>query len=129
MDAEALSHNFFNGHTRIERRVGILEDHLCLLSIISQGLAPEMADILASIAHLTCCRLIDAQDGPATGRLATARLGDETKSLATINLKTDVVHGLDDLAASDVKILLEVLDVNLDIEIFVLVLDTHPSLL
>src|SRR5262245_32609157 len=82
MYADRLGDDLTHSHARIERGVGILEDHLHLLAHRDHGVPIEPGQIGALEANLATRRIVEAQYQPAERRLAAARLANEAQRLA-----------------------------------------------
>jgi hypothetical protein len=85
-----------NAHVRIERRVGVLKDHLHVASRPAQlrsGLADE---VRSAEGDLTARRAIELQDCAPGRALAAPALADEAEGLAPLDVEGDSVDGLDD---------------------------------
>ena len=80
---------------RVERGIGVLEDHLDVAPDRLQLLAREADELLAQILHRPRGWLEQLDDRAAEGRLATARLADEAQGLALVQRQADVVDGVD----------------------------------
>ena len=92
---ERLGDDRGNGHARVQRRIGILEDHLHAAAIGGQRLFAEVGDILPVEENLAVRRLIQADEAAADRRFAAAALADEAEGFALLNGKAHVVHGLE----------------------------------
>ena len=79
-------------HSRIERRIRVLEDNLHLASIIAHFLRAQRAQVNAGENHLARVRLMQAQNGSAQRRFAAAGFADHAKRFAAPNFKADVIH-------------------------------------
>ena len=58
--------------------------------------------------------MVELEDGAAEGRLAAAGLADETEGLALVDIQRNAVIGLDEAAALQREILLQVADAKQD---------------
>jgi len=102
-----------NGHSRIQRRVWVLEDHLQLAMDVAKAIAANSRDILALENDLTVGWLDQAHDGLGERALAAAAFAHQAKRLAAMNVKAHVVYGakhrrLAHEAAADREVRLEV---------------------
>ena len=84
-----------DGHARVQRRIGVLEDHLHAAAIGGQRLFTEVGDILPVEENPAVRRLIQANKTAADRRFAAAALADEAEGFALLNGKAHVVHGLE----------------------------------
>src|SRR5688572_25745063 len=82
-------------HPRIERRIGILEDHLEIDPLVADFPVRKRGELLAFEEDPPRRRPDDLHDGSAEGRLAAARFPDETEDLALPDGQRDVVDRLD----------------------------------
>jgi hypothetical protein len=103
----------------VERRIGVLEDHLDLAADRAEALPREPDQLLAAELDRARRRLEQLDDGSAERRLAAAGLAHEAEGLALVEGEADVVDGLDarDLAVEeepglDREVLDEVLDLK-----------------
>ena len=92
MDFEGLLQDGLDLLPRIERRVGVLEDHLDIFLYRAARLGRELGDILTVIKHLSAGCLVEPQDDLAYGGLATATLPYKGESFALIDIKIDLVE-------------------------------------
>src|SRR6185503_6221535 len=88
-------------HARIERAVGVLEDHLHASAQRDQLARAHAADVLPVEQDLALGRLLEPQDAATRRRLAAAALADQPQGLAAQDGEVDTVDRLDvtDLAA------------------------------
>ena len=103
----------------VERRVGVLEDHLDLAPHWAKILAGEPDHLLAAVLDGAGGRLEQLDDRPAERRLAAAGLADQPEGLALVQGDADVVDGLDarhSPVEEDSRLDREVLDEVLDLE-------------
>ena len=120
MNGHGLGDNLSDGHTRVERSIRILEDKLHLATHVLDLMLAHLGNIFALEEHLTGGRLGQTHDGAARRGLAATRLANQTKGLARINLKRDVIYSRDDTlgealgehAGLSGKLLREVLDLQ-----------------
>ena len=96
MNGHGLGNDLADGHTRIQRSIGILEDELHLATHVLDLMLAHLGNIFALEEHLTGGRLGQTHDGAARGGLTATRLANQTKGLARINLKRDIVYSRDD---------------------------------
>ena len=95
VDGQRLGHDVADGHPRVERGIGVLEDDLHLAPKLSDLAARELRQLLTEEANGAARRLDQLQDAVAGRRLSRARLADEPERLALGNLEADAVDGLD----------------------------------
>ena len=94
VDQEALGDDVADGHARVQRGVGILEDDLHLAA---QGLefgGAQVEDILPVEEDRACRGRDQAQDGAGDGGLAAAGLAHQAEGLPLAHGEAHVVHGL-----------------------------------
>ena len=97
VEAQALGDDLAHGHARVQRRVGVLEDHL-------HGACVALGQDLALVDHFAGGLVVQPQDDLTKGGLAGAALADETDDLARRDVEARVVHGMHDLVAPDVEV-------------------------
>src|SRR5947199_2231158 len=118
VDHEGLADDRPDRHSRIQRRVRVLEDDLHLLAERAQRALVQRGDVLALEGDLARGRLDQSQDRAAGGGLAAARLAHEPQRLARHDVERHVVDGVDprhlarEETAADREVLLEVLDLE-----------------
>ena len=103
VDLGALGDDLAHGHARVERGIGVLEDHLHPAGEGAAGAAGGgdrgvLEDDLAGGGR------VDAHDGAAEGGLAAAGLADEAEGLAAGDGEVDAADGVEG-AAADVEAL------------------------
>ncbi len=103
VDLQRLGDDVADRHARVQRRVGVLEDHLHLAAHLAHLAAVQLGQVLAVEDDLAAGRLVELQDGAAGGGLAAAGLADQAEGLALLDVERDAVDGLDraDLALED----------------------------
>jgi hypothetical protein len=106
-----------DGHARIQRCVGILEDDLQLAACLPHLPPVRFRQVLALEDDRAFGRLQQLQDAVAGRRLTRAGLADEPERLAGMHIERDVVDRLDVVdrpvdedTLLDREVLLEVLD-------------------
>jgi hypothetical protein len=92
MHLEGLTDDVAHGHARIERCVGVLEDHLHPAAHLAHLLAAERRELGAVELHRPRGRLVKLEDRASGRRLAAARLAHETQRLALLHEEVDAVH-------------------------------------
>ena len=120
MNGHGLGDDLTDGHTRVERSIGVLEDELHLATHVLDLVLAHLGNVFALEEHLTGSRLGQTHDSAASGGLTATRLTNQTKGLARINLKRDVIYSRDDTlgealgehAGLSGKLLREVLDLQ-----------------
>ena len=95
MQHQRLAQHGAHRHARIERGVGVLEDHLHALAARAHLAVAERQQVLALEAHLAGRRLDQAQHQAADRRLAAARFADDGQRLAGAKMEVDAVDGAD----------------------------------
>ena len=93
VDAERLADRPPDRVARIQGRE--LEDHLHLPSQRAELRFGEVRHVLALEEHPAAGRLVEAEHGPADGRLSAARLADQSERLASLDRQADAVDRLD----------------------------------
>ena len=85
-----------DGLVRIERRVGVLVDHLHGQAVGEVGLAvlPQLLQVDAVVQHLAGGRPQDVREDLAEGRLAAAALSDHGDDLARLDVEVDLLEDL-----------------------------------
>ena len=96
VNGHGLGDDLANGHTRVQRSIRILEDKLHLATHVLDLMLAHLGNIFALEEHLTGGRLGQAHDGATRRGLTATRLTNQTKGLARINLKRDVIYSRDD---------------------------------
>ena len=79
---DRLRDDFADRHSRIERRVRILEDHLQVPALLAQLARRQVRQVRASEEHFAGRRLDQPQDRAAERGLAAAGLADQAQRLA-----------------------------------------------
>src|SRR6266487_664896 len=104
-----------NGETRVERRLGVLKDHLYALAYFAQGLTFYICQILSFKEKLACCGFVEAYQRARNGCFARSALSYKTKCLAALNTEADIIdsthiaHGtLEDQASCQGKVHLKI---------------------
>ena len=104
---QRLADNIGNGHTGIQRGIGILKNH--------GGFLPELVNVLfafhglAPVAYFTRCGFIQMQNRASNRGLAAARLPYQAKRLATLDGKAHVIHGFERRGLEEYRVNREVL--------------------
>ncbi len=123
VDPQRIGDDLEDGHARVQRRVGILEDHADVAPVRLEIAEVELRQVDRPavplvIEDLPAGGVVGADDRAPGGRLAAARLADQAEGLALADEEVDPVHGLDmaDRAAQeallDREVHLEVLDLQ-----------------
>jgi hypothetical protein len=92
-----------DGHPRVERGIGVLEDHLHPPPQLPQLLALVLADVDAVDQDISPIGLDKPDQAAGERRLARPRAAGDAEDLAAAELEGDVVDGAlrDDLGAGD----------------------------
>lgn len=107
MDVNAFGDDVHHFFARIQRRHGILKDHLHFLAQHGLLLLGQVAgNILAPEDDPACRGLVQTDDRPARGGFAAAAFTHQTVDFALVDGEGYVVHRLDRKTAADGKILL-----------------------
>src|SRR6185503_7830409 len=104
VDDERLFDDVADAHTRVERRIGILKDDLHVLARLAHAGAREGEHVLSFEAHFAGRGLDQPEDAAPGGRLAAARLADETERFPLVDAEA---HAID--RANDRRLLEETL--------------------
>ena len=119
MDDERLADDRAHRLARVQRRVGVLEDHLHVAPQRLELGARRVRDVVALVDDLAAGGLQQPRQQPRGGRLAAARLPHEAEGLALEDVEGDAVdgaHGADLLLQDDPlaqrEVLLEVMDLD-----------------
>jgi hypothetical protein len=114
VDVKRLTDDIGDGHTGVQGRVGILENHSRLFAEffdVGCGL-----DLLTTIENLSGGGFVKVQESAADGGLAATGLTNETKGLAGTDVEGYVIYGLKRLglegANVNVEVLLQIPDFN-----------------
>ncbi len=107
---DRLGDDLPDGHARVERRVGILEDHLHVLPRAAQLRAGQLRDVDVPEHHAPARRFHEPQHRAAERRLAASRLSDEPERFARLDLERHAVDRLDHAVAAEVEVDLQVSD-------------------
>jgi hypothetical protein len=91
MDLQRVLDELRDGHRRVERRVGVLEDDLRLPAQRAELPLRHLRDLAPFELHTSLGRLDEPEDGAPEGRLAASGLADEAEHLAAPELDRDVV--------------------------------------
>src|SRR5687767_593592 len=100
MNDPRFSDNLLDPHAWIQRRVGILEDHLYPPADILQVSRVRAKDIFAVKQCLAGARLLQAHQGARHRRLAAAALADQPQRFTFVNREIDTINGLDETGVS-----------------------------
>ena len=100
VDAQRLGDEVACAQARVEDGVGVLVDELGAAPQGAQLAARERGHVLAVEQHGAGGRIEEAQGGEGHGRLAGARLADQSEELAAVEKEADPVDGARHLAAA-----------------------------
>ena len=118
VDMHGLADDRAGRHARIERGVGVLEDHLHPLPVGHHRGGVEAGNVFVFQPDRALGRLKQLQHRATDGGLAAAGLADETQRLAMFDPEAHAVHGIDmppdprEDALVDRKMLLEAVHVE-----------------
>ena len=101
-----------NGHAGVQRRVGVLEDHLSPFFQIQQSLPLDVGHILSIEEDLTGSGGIKLQNRTAAGGFTAAGLAYKSQCFAFGNGEGHIVHGFQRALFTRREILAEVFDFN-----------------
>ena len=96
MERQRLGQDLADGHARIERRIGILEDDLRIAAEGAQFVGVQCEQIASLEANSSRIRLDQAQHQPADGGFAAAGFADQRQRLAGIDAEADAIDRLDE---------------------------------
>ena len=82
-----------DGHARVERAVGVLEDDLHFFSQAAHGFAVEFGDGLAFVVDRAVGGFYESKDGATGGCFSAAGFADEAKRFSAGNIESDSVYG------------------------------------
>ena len=108
MGQEGLSDDVPDGHTGVQRGVGVLKDHLHFLPPGLKLFLGHMGDVLSVQDDLPAGGVVDTDDGPGAAGFAAAGFPHQTQGLSPGDGKGDVIHRVDDFFPVDPEILREV---------------------
>ena len=94
MDLQRLGDDAAHGHAGIQRREWVLENHLHVAPIGNQVVRAELGYVLALVIHDAFGRLIDLQNGAASGGFTTAALSHQSEGLTALDVERDVIDGV-----------------------------------
>src|ERR687898_2096557 len=106
-----LGNDVADDHARVQGGLGVLEDHLHLAVERLALIALRLVDVLALEEHLAASRLVEPDQHPSRGRLATTGLADQAERLTLVDLQRDPVDRLK-VHPADPEVLLEVFDLE-----------------
>ena len=113
MSVNSLCYNIQDFSSWVQGSIWILEDHLhSSAKIMSLFRVQVLVDPGAIEGYRSFRRLIQMDHSSSESRLTTTGLSNQTKSFSFINLKGNVIHGLQDLFISNIKVFLQVLDIK-----------------
>ena len=98
---QRLGDDVQHGHARVQRRVGVLEDHLHVPADLPQPALVQLGDVDRCVGGLeleidrAVGGLDGTQDAPAQSRLAAAGLAYQAKCLPFVDVEVDPVDRLD----------------------------------
>ena len=95
MQHQGLAQHGAHRHARIERGVGILEDHLHVPALRAHPRLRQAEQILAIEAHASARWFEQAQHQPADRRLAATRFAHDCQRFARVDMEVDAVDGAD----------------------------------
>ena len=96
---QRLGEDILNEHLRIESSGRILEDHLDVLSVLTQLFTLRLHQIMAFENSFTAGSRVNTQQSTHQGTLATAGFTDDTQGTAFIGTQVDIVAGSQELTA------------------------------
>src|SRR5687768_3060841 len=99
MNDPRFGDNLLDPHAWIQRRVGILEDHLYPPADNLQVSRVRSKDIFTVKQRLAGARLLQTHQGAGHGRLAAAALADQPQRFTFVNREIDAIDGLNGTGA------------------------------
>src|SRR6476660_464010 len=100
MDDPWFSDDLLDPHAWIQRRVGILEDHLYPPADILQISRVRAKDIPAVEQRLAGARLLQKHQRACDRRLPATALTHQAQRFARVNREIDTIDGLDETCSS-----------------------------
>ena len=95
MEAHGFLQNLAHGHARVERRVGVLEDHLHLAPVGQHVRVAQVVEASAPEEDFSAGGRVQAEDRASQGGFAAAGLTHHGEDLAGVDVQTHGVDGLD----------------------------------
>ena len=99
VDDEGFGHDVEDGHARVERREGVLEDVLQFSPQVTHVFFAEAAqvELLAVVMEddFAVGGFYQANDGPPGCGLTAARFADQTEGFAPVQGEVQAIHGFD----------------------------------
>ena len=95
VNLQRLRDDTSNRHTRVQRRIGVLEDHLHFAAHLTQVFALERDQVGALEFDIAGSRAIKLQDRSPGSRFAATAFTHQAERLAPEYVEAHVVHGLD----------------------------------
>ena len=95
VDDERLRNDLSDGHAGVQGRIGVLEDELHVAAHLLELLLAHLRDVLALEEHRAAGGTGEVHDAAARGGLAAAGLSHQAEGLASVDVKRDVVDGVD----------------------------------
>ena len=92
---ERLADDRADCHPRVQRGIGILEDHLKATAQLMQSRPRHLGQVLALKEHLPRARSMELQHSAPQGRLATQRLAHDPQHLTSLKAEGHVVDSGD----------------------------------
>ena len=119
VDDQRLADDAADGHARVQRRVGVLEDHLHLAAEVTQLVSLHLHQVATVEQDLAGGRPVELEDRPPDGRFPAAALAYQAERLAAADGERHVVDrlhvgnlALEDDAGGDGEVHLEVVDLD-----------------
>src|SRR5436305_638921 len=98
MNIQRFADDVLYGHARVERAVGILENHLELASLRAQFRAVHLRYVRAFEENAAGGWLNQTHNGAPQGCLAATAFTDEAEGFTRCDAEADVVHCFHELA-------------------------------
>ena len=95
MDQQRLGNEVAGPDARIQRRIGVLEDHLDLAPVRQNLARQQRVDALAIDENGAGGRRHHPHDEAGEGRFSAAAFADEPEGLTGLHVEADVVDRLD----------------------------------
>ena len=92
IDLQRLCDDISDGHSGVQRCVGILENDLHILAKLFQLRLGHVRDILSLKDNPAACSLMQVQDHPAQCRLSAAGFSHDPQRLSLPQTEGDAIH-------------------------------------
>ena len=117
--ADGLGEGGEDGHSGVERGVGVLEDHLEIEPAAAYGMAGEVGEVFAIEDDFPTGRALELHHGAGEGGLSAAGFADESEDFPALDSERDAIdrpdgigHGIEEASAFLAEVDGEVADVE-----------------